>query len=382
MRQPGGLERQTLELIGKSALAASISWYLAHDVMAATSPAFAPFSAVLITQVTAYQSLHQALRYLGAVGLGVFVQAGLGLLAGPDLLTFVLVALIALVIGRWPTLGPQGGQVTTAAFFAFSAYAAASGTAQRLTQLGEILALVGIGCAVALVINLGVWPPVRYRRAEHGIRMLAQALVGLLDDIHPALRDEDWDEERSDNWRKRATALGTTVTHSRSAFATAWESRFYNARRHLPGSTHDQGLDNYQALIDALERVTYQVASMTRTLSKWRREEDGEESRGFLTDYADLLEALARIICRFAEIDGKDLAQQAREACACAETARDKREELVAGARRTELPLSDPSQPYGILLAEATRLMDEAQYACDVLRHVVDGTARHSAGTR
>ncbi|MGX9225408.1 FUSC family protein [Streptomyces albus] len=111
-----GYERHTLELIGKSALAATVAWFVAHDLMAARSPAFAPFSAVLMMQVTVYRSLLQSLRYLGAVVAGVAIQAALGFLAGPDLLTFALVALIAMVIGRWRRLGTQGGQVATAAF--------------------------------------------------------------------------------------------------------------------------------------------------------------------------------------------------------------------------------------------------------------------------
>ncbi|WP_371793705.1 FUSC family protein [Streptomyces sp. NBC_01471] len=128
-----GHERHTLELIGKSTLAATISWLIAYDVMHAVSPAFAPFSAILIMQVTVYQSVTQALRYVGAVSAGVALQAALGLLAGPDLLTFALVALVALSIGRWRPLGPQGPQVATAALFAFSAYVSASSSGQALT---------------------------------------------------------------------------------------------------------------------------------------------------------------------------------------------------------------------------------------------------------
>lgn len=94
-----GHERHTLALIVKSTLAAAVSWWVAHDVMGARSPSFAPFSAVLIMQVTVYRSLLQALRYVGAVAVGVALQGVLGLMAGPHLLTFVLVALVALMSG-------------------------------------------------------------------------------------------------------------------------------------------------------------------------------------------------------------------------------------------------------------------------------------------
>ncbi|WP_329042191.1 aromatic acid exporter family protein [Streptomyces sp. NBC_00178] len=86
----GGEERNTLLVIGKSTFAATLSWAIAADVLDAHSPAFAPFSAVLIMQVTVYRSLVQSLRYVAAVVAGVMVQAALGLFAGPELLTFAL----------------------------------------------------------------------------------------------------------------------------------------------------------------------------------------------------------------------------------------------------------------------------------------------------
>lgn len=377
-----GTERQTLELIVKSTAAASASWFVAHDLMAATAPAFAPFSAVLIMQVTVYQSLVQALRHLAAVAAGVFVQAGLGFLAGPDLLTFAVVTLIALVIGRWRRLGPQGVQVSTAAFFAFSTYAASTENLRRVEQLGQIVLLVGIGCGIGLLVNLAVLPPIRYRSAEKGIRTLAGSLYGLLGDMHPVLRAGDLTEEQAGAWRQRATHLGDTVSHSRSALRTAWESGYYNPRRHLPGNSRDADFSLYQEVLDALDRVTHQVASMARTLHHWPQDEDGEESRRFLRDYADLLEALADVTRHFGEIDGKSLHRQATAACECADRAQEKRRLLVERTRDSALSLSDPSRPYAILLAEATRLMDEAQHSCDVLRHGVDEAHRTPGDAR
>ncbi|SCK49839.1 hypothetical protein [Streptomyces sp. WMMB 322] len=36
--------------------------------------------------------------------------------------------------------------------------------------------------------------------------------------------------------------------------------------------------------------------------------------------------------------------------------------------------MSDPDQPYGILTAEATRLMEECQYTCEVIHQVISGS--------
>ncbi|WP_235445370.1 aromatic acid exporter family protein [Streptomyces sioyaensis] len=78
-----GHGRYAVLLIAKSTLAATIAWVISYEFLHAKSPAFAPFSAVLIMQVTVYQSMVQALRYVSAVTAGVAVQGVLGFLAGP-----------------------------------------------------------------------------------------------------------------------------------------------------------------------------------------------------------------------------------------------------------------------------------------------------------
>lgn len=368
-KRPGGPERHALEQVGKGTVAATVSWWIAHDLVGAQTPAFAPFSAVLILQLTVYQSLWQALRYMAAVCAGVAVQSALGFLAGPDLMTFLLVALISLGLSRWNRLGSQGTQAATAAFFAFSTYSASTSDPQRIQQLSLILAMVGIGCGAGLLVNVLVFPPIRRRSAEEGIRRLAASLCDLLADMHPALRNAQLDEQRAGGWRQRAAYLGETAGRSQAALRTAQESKRYNPRLLLSRHRHHQHFTAYSEILNALERVTYQVVSTTRSLHHWPEDEAGDECRDFLKNFADLLEALAAIIDHFGGIDEKQLPHQARELCEAAEAAQHKRVQLIERTRSTSLPLSDPSRPYGILLAEATRLMDEAQYSCDAVQH-------------
>lgn len=374
-------ERNTLTLIGKSTLAAAVSWAIAHDVMAAQSPAFAPFSAVLIMQVTVYQSLLQALRFLGAVAAGVALQGALGMLAGPTLLAFVLVTLAAMTIGRWRRLGSQGSQVATAAFFAFSTYVAASGNSERLTQLGQILLLVLIGCGTGVVVNVLVFPPMRYRNAEYGVRTLAHSLCDLLSDVYPALREGEVDAESTGHWRQRARHLGPIVGQAQASVHTAWESMFYNPRRMLPRRGRSVSFARYQSVVDALERVTHQVTSLLRSLDQQQDPEELQGHRDFLHGYGDFLAALAPVTEVIGRIDEDRLADQADELCAAAERAQDCRLRLAENAEESGLPLADPSRPYGVLLVEAARLMDEFQYTCDVLRHAASTGSGPGSGS-
>lgn len=375
-REVPGYERHALLLVLKSTLAATLAWVVSYYALDAPSPAFAPFSAVLIMQVTVYQSLLQSLRYLAAVAAGVAMVAGLGFLGGPDLLTFVLVALVGLSIGRWPALGAQGPQVATAAFFAFSTYAAATSATEKVSQLGQILLLVLIGCAIGVVVNVTVAPPMRYRSAEYGIRSLSTALGELMSDMYPVLREGELDEERCRQWRRRAEQTGGLITQARDGFRTAEESLYYNPRRLLRRHRGRTSFEGYGMVLAALERSLYQVASLTRSLHQWHEEEGGRhDDRAFLLGYADFLEALAQIAQVLGDLDEDSLAEQARQLRHLADEARGHCRNVTDGASRAGLPLADPARPYGVLVVEATRLMEEFQHACYVLERYVDQKA-------
>lgn len=373
-REAPGYERQALLLIFKSTLAATLAWVISYDLLNAPSPAFAPFSAVLMMQVTVYQSLLQSLRYLAAVAFGVAMVAALGFTIGSDLLAFVAVTLIALSIGRWPALGSQGTQVATAGFFAFSNYALATSDSQKATQLGEIILLVLIGCGTGVIINIAVFPPMRYRSAEYGLRTLSAALSGLVSDMYPVLRRNDMDEEHADQWRRRAEQTEGLITQARDGFRTAEESLYYNPRRLLRGPRGPRGprgrpsFEGYGAVLEALVRSLYQVASLTRSLEQWQEEEDRHDDGLFFGSYADFLESIAEITTVLGELDEDLLQDQARQLGELTAHAQECCRQVREQAGRSRLPLMDTARPYGVLVVESTRLMEEFQHTSDALK--------------
>ncbi|MFI0814241.1 aromatic acid exporter family protein [Streptomyces sp. NPDC021098] len=373
LRATRGAERHTLLLIGKSTLAATLAWLVAQYLLHAQSPAFAPFSAVLIMNVTVYQSVAQSLRYVAAVVTGVAVQAALGFLTGPDPVSFVLVAAIALTIGQWRALGAQRSQVATAAFFAFSTYASATGNVERATQLGQIILLVLIGCSLGLLVNVVVVPPLRYRSAEHGLRALAGALETLLADMGPAMRDGEFAEEHARRWRSGSQHAQALVTQARSGLRTAEESVPFNPRRWLPRHRGRTSFANYRAVLEALERAAYQLASLTRSLERWRGEERDYSYRRFLRCYGTFLGSLEEIVRVLAQLDEARLKDQAGQLCQLAEDMQEQRRTVTGQAESDGLPLGDHTRPYGVLVIEATRLTEEFQYTCDVLQTHVQG---------
>ncbi|MFD3511638.1 aromatic acid exporter family protein [Streptomyces sp. NPDC058657] len=376
-RDPSSGERYTLLLTGKSALAATLAWVIAHDLLGAQSPAFAPFSAVLLMQVTIYRSVSQALRYVGAVTAGVLVQAALAFLGGPDLLTFVLVAVIALFIGRWPALGAQGNQVATAAFFAFSTYISARDGSQTALQLGQIVLLVCVGAVVALVVNGAIVPPLRYRGAEYAIRMLAGAMGELLADMWPHFGEGHVAGEDTARWRARAERLEVRIEQARAELRTARESLLYNplrlfGRRRTRARTQAT-FHGYAAVLSALERVLHQLTSLTRSLDLWRQEENDFTYEPFLRRYGAFLHALEDITQVLAAIDEDSLGEQTELLDRLVGEARRCRQEAADEAEHRSLPLTDPTRPYGVLVVEATRLTEELQHTSNVLREHAQG---------
>ncbi|MFJ9037244.1 aromatic acid exporter family protein [Streptomyces sp. NPDC102406] len=367
-----GHERQTVLRIGKSGLAATLSWWVAHDLVHAGSPAFAPFSAVLTMNVTIHRSLWQTLRYVAAVVVGVAVQAAIGFAAGPDLFAFVVVALIALTLSQSPALGDQGPQVATAAFFAFSVYSTATTNVDRAMQLGQIVLLVLIGCGIGLLVNLVVAPPLRYRSAEEGLRVLAAEMETLLDDMADGLRSGDVGDERAERWRAAGERGQAAVDQARIGLRTAENSLPFNPRRLLPAHRHHLAFDRYRQVLGALERAVYQLASLTRSLGRWRETENTYTYAPAFEAYSDFALRLRDIAHVVAEIDSDTLTAQAEEMSEQAAVAQKALQAVLDAAREHRLPLADASRPYGVLVVEATRLMEEFQHTCDVLRDTAD----------
>ncbi|MBM7173790.1 hypothetical protein JQK87_36535 [Streptomyces sp. G44] len=363
-----GHERNTVLIILKSALAATVAWWIAHDLLHAKSPAFAPFSAVLIMNVTVYQSVWQAARYTGAVTVGVAVQAVLGFLIGPDLFVFPLVALIALTVGQWPVLGEQRSQVATAAFFAFSTYATASTPHQRAMDLGEIVVMVLIGCGLGVLVNMCIAPPLRYRGAEQGLRSLACEIESLLREMTEGLREQDISRERTEEWVAAGERAHRSVAQARAALETAQNSLSLNPRRFLPAHRKYLTFHRYRRVLDAMERAVYQLASLTRSLHQWRESEETYTYTPVLRAYADFAGSLQGIAGTLSRLDADALEEQAEEVCRRSASAQRALKAVLDAAQEHRLPLADPSRPYGVLIVEATRLMEEFQYTGDTLK--------------
>lgn len=369
-----GHERHAILTVLKSAIAATAAWVLANDIIGAKAPAFAPFSAVLMVQVTVYRSLTQSLRHVVAVAIGVAVQVAAGLLAGPDVLTFLLVSVLTLAIGQWSRLGVQGPQVATAAFFAFSQFVSATDLPDRLSQLGQIVLLVLLGSAIGVAVNLLLVPPLRYRNAQYAIAALAGALSGLIVDMARALRANELDDDTTREWWRRASQMDRAITAAQESVYTAEESAYYNPARLLRRNRTFLPFETYRGLIDALGRSTGDTASIARGLHYNRP--DGSAD-GAIADLHQTLGAMLQAVGdAVSEATSAPVNPDKDAIDAHLAEAAEQCERLQDGEGHVDLSRTEQSRGYEAVIVDVSRLLEDIQGAFGALPATERDTGR------
>ncbi|MFE3458141.1 aromatic acid exporter family protein [Nocardiopsis aegyptia] len=287
-----GRERERVVLILRSVIASTLAWAVAALAMDSSQVAFAPFSALLVVRPSVYRSVLDSSRYVAAVFLGVLAAGAAGLTVGVHLWAFALVVLVALVVGQASLFREQGRQIPVVAAFAF-----AGGTAASAESLGELLIMVCVGSASALLTQLVLAPSVRFRDAEDAVRGFADSLAYLVDEMAEGLREgrEGLDTSR---WVRMAQSLTATRENARAAVERQDERVRLNPRRVLMRSGSTVSLRTYREWINALDRACWHLRSMTSTLDTLERGTSRlpAQSEDFLRVYGGLLDAVSDVL--------------------------------------------------------------------------------------
>lgn len=376
-----GPDRDTLLLILKSGIAATAAWLLAHVVLQAPSATFAPFSALLMVQVTIAQSLDQSVRYALAVVAGVVVAGLLAPLLGPTLVTFAVLMLIALVIGRWRRLGSQGSQVAVAALFAYASFVQSSSGPSSVMQMVSIAGLVVLGCVVGVLTNLVIVPPMRYRSAEYAVGGLSQSLCDLFSDISRGLRDGMPDRDAAEAWMHRARQFPDCVEQTRSSVEHAAESMRFNPRRLLMRGT--SSFDGHRAIVNALGRASEQTRSMTQGL--YQAADSAEAYReiheDFLRTYSSAVGTAADAARILGSLHSTDDLREENLLDDHIEHGRAATQKLNTQAERHELDGANQWPVFGALQIDAHRLVEEFAQSQHELAKIVEAAGGDSQDT-
>jgi hypothetical protein len=206
----------------KTTLAAVVSFEVADLLHTSAQPMLAPLTALLVVQLTMYDTVAHGLQRVASVLAGVLVALGVAEFVGLTWWSLGGVIALSLVVGLILRLGPQLLEVPISAMLVL-----AVGGAEEVA-VGRVYETL-IGAGVGVGVNLLIAPPLYVRPAGDAIAELADRIAGLLRGLAGALR-ENWSRAAADHWLNESRALGAEVARADRSLQQAEVSARLNPR--------------------------------------------------------------------------------------------------------------------------------------------------------
>jgi hypothetical protein len=206
----------------KTTLAAVLSFVLAQQLLASQQPVLAPLTALLVVQLTMYETVASGLQRVASVVAGVLIAVGVATWVGLTWWSLGLVVAASLVIGRLLHLGPHLLEVPISAMLVL-AVGGAEGPA--LDRVYETL----IGAGVGVAVNVVIAAPLYVQPASDALGELAERMATFLRQLADQL-GTGWSRESADRMLNDARLLGDEVDHADRTVARAQDSARFNPR--------------------------------------------------------------------------------------------------------------------------------------------------------
>ena len=338
----------------KTTLAAVLAYLLALWLLGSQPPPLlAPLTALLVAQLTIFETVKSSVERVGSVVAGVLVAVLLSKVFGLTWWSLGITILAALVIGILLRLGDHTLEVPVSAMLVL-AVAGQAGTA-AVDRVAETL----IGAATGVVVSFLLRPPVYVQPAGDAIGQLATEEAELLAAMGTELT-EGWSGEQARAFQDRARELDRPLRTARIALARGEESLRLNPRQRRVR----EGASSLRAALAALEHSGVQVRGITLDLADLAEavEFSGQAEPELLIALGALLVELGGGVAAFGQLVAPEVAGPPREAvplhiaCEIARTHRDVLAELMLVDARTDLELWHIQ---GSLLANVDRLLRE-----------------------
>jgi uncharacterized membrane protein YgaE (UPF0421/DUF939 family) len=213
----------------------------------------APLTALIVVQVTLYQTLRTALQRIASVVTGVLVALGLSNALGFTWWSLGIAIAAALAIGYTLRLGDSVIEVPISAMLILSL--------PTETAVEDRIVATLIGAAAGLASNLLV-APLRVQPAEEAVEDLSRRLADLLDQMAEDL-EAGRGPQRAPSWVSRARALTDEAKRVEGALGQAEESVKLNPRRPLVADPRVY----LRARLERLEHATLNIRAIARSLN-------------------------------------------------------------------------------------------------------------------
>jgi uncharacterized membrane protein YgaE (UPF0421/DUF939 family) len=357
------LKGSALQIV-QAAVAASVAWLIAGELLGHSSPVFAPLAAVITLSATRGQRVRQAVELTVGVALGVGVGDVLTGAIGTGILQLALIISLAMC---GATLLNASGILFTEAAVSATLVATVEPSTRGFPPVRFIDAL--IGGAVALVLSQLLFPAHPVKVVEKAARSVLDELAQTLEDVATALDAGDIDaaeralvrsREVSDDWAGYQRALDV----GREA------ARFAPRRRGL----RDR-FAAYQGVGLPLDLLVRDVQVLARTTVRILNIGD-PFPREMVTTLKELSQAVARIAGEFEDPDTeqeatRDIALRATRVATASVSDRNLSLSLLVG--HTQATAADLLRTQGLDRDPAHELVGEA---------AMEGEQEGASGTR
>lgn len=246
--------------IGKTALASTLSWWLATHFSFNDYPYFAPLAAILTVQVTVADSLEKAMQRIMGIILGVVVSLFIGQWLTIGTLSIFLVILIGMSVSNALRLNNQIASQVAVSSLLVLAFGHKQGYA-----FGRIVETV-IGCAVAVGVNAFILPPNAIPSAEASLIQLSKRAASTLDAFDKLYRMEDSPLHADKEVESLISETGMSLQQMQLAKQSQKFSPFRSKAR--------ARLEAIAFGMNQLEKITLQIRGIRRSLIELRELEE------------------------------------------------------------------------------------------------------------
>ncbi len=342
----------------KATLAAVLSFVIAQRLHTSSAPILAPLTALLVVQLTLYETVTHGLGRIVSVLAGVLVAVAVASFVGLTWWSLGAIVAVSLVVGRLLRLGQHLLEVPISAMLVLAVGGAKGVAAGRVSE-------TLIGAAVGIAVNAVIAPPLYVQPAGDALGELADRMGAFLRGLAVAL-GSGWSRAAADRWLDDARALGAEVARADRTFSRAEQSARLNPR----GARAREAQPRLRTGLTGLEHCYASHRSLCRALLDRTFFVPGEQEASAFTPQVQVaLGAVLMAAARAIEGVGAVTSGEGTQ-----DLARTELDAELSGLRRgrdelAQLLLVDPYadegawQQHGALLASVDRLRTEVEAA-------------------
>ncbi|WP_198679245.1 FUSC family protein [Thermomonospora amylolytica] len=241
--------------IARLVMTAVAAYLLALWLLEVSAPVLAPLTALLVVQVSLFQTLRSGVQRIVSVTAGVIVAVVLVDLIGFTWWSLGVTIAAALALGHLLRLGDHMLEVPISAMLILQL---GSDTA-ALDRIIETLVGAGVGMAAGLLVS-----PVRVRPAAEAIAELGRSMGALLEHMADGL-DAEPDRRTTDRWLERSRGLAREIREVDRALAEAEDSARLNPRTRVGPA--DRPGPVLRIALEHLEHAAVSIRGLARSMA-------------------------------------------------------------------------------------------------------------------